>query len=312
MNDKQLIQINDLNKKFKETPALDHITLSIFSGELFGLIGPDGAGKTTFLRILAGILSITEGDVLINGVNLSKDSETNKSKVGYMAQEFSLYDKLSVLENLKFFGDLYDVSRADQADRIPSLLDFAGLTEFQDRRAAHLSGGMKKKLALASTLLHRPSILLLDEPTTGVDPISRREFWNILNELHIHGNTIIVSTPYMDEADRCSRVGLIYQGNIVVCDTPGGIRDHVSADVIKIVSPDWHKARDLLNSTKGVQEVQSYGEALHVLVDSARKRKTTLKKILKKNKIEVIEFREISPRMEEAFISLIKKLESAG
>jgi len=312
MNDKQLIQINDLNKKFKETPALDHITLSIFSGELFGLIGPDGAGKTTFLRILAGILSITEGDVLINGVNLSKDSETNKSKVGYMAQEFSLYDKLSVLENLKFFGDLYDVSRADQADRIPSLLDFAGLTEFQDRRAAHLSGGMKKKLALASPLLHRHSILRLDEPTTGVDPISRREFWNILNELHIHGNTIIVSTPYMDEADRCSRVGLIYQGNIVVCDTPGGIRDHVSADVIKIVSPDWHKARDLLNSTKGVQEVQSYGEALHVLVDSARKRKTTLKKILKKNKIEVIEFREISPRMEEAFISLIKKLESAG
>jgi ABC-2 type transport system ATP-binding protein len=311
MNAIELIQITDLNKKYKETTALDRITLSISRGELFGLIGPDGAGKTTLLRILAGLLSITEGEVNINGINLSKDSETNKSKIGYMAQEFSLYDKLSVIENLKFFGDLYDVKPSEQAERIPGLLNFAGLTEFQDRRAAHLSGGMKKKLALASTLLHRPSILLLDEPTTGVDPISRREFWIILNELYIQGTTIILSTPYMDEADRCSRVGLIYQGNIVVCDTPAAIRDHVSADVIKIITPDWQKARHLLSSIPGVQEVQSYGEALHILVDSAEKRKKALKKVLKEHRIEVIEYREIAPRMEEAFISLIKKLESA-
>jgi ABC-2 type transport system ATP-binding protein len=311
MSANELIQITDLNKKYKETTALDRITLSISRGELFGLVGPDGAGKTTLLRILAGLLSITEGEVNINGINLSKDSETNKSKIGYMAQEFSLYDKLSVLENLKFFGDLYDVKPSEQAERIPGLLNFAGLTEFQDRRAAHLSGGMKKKLALASTLLHRPSILLLDEPTTGVDPISRREFWIILNELYIQGTTIIVSTPYMDEADRCSRVGLFYQGNIVVCDTPAAIRDHVSADVIKIITPDWQKARHLLSSIPGVQEVQSYGEALHILVDSAEKRKKALKKVLKEHRIEVIEYREIAPRMEEAFISLIKKLESA-
>jgi ABC-2 type transport system ATP-binding protein len=311
MSANELIQITDLNKKYKETTALDRITLSISRGELFGLVGPDGAGKTTLLRILAGLLSITEGEVNINGINLSKDSETNKSKIGYMAQEFSLYDKLSVLENLKFFGDLYDVKPSEQAERIPGLLNFAGLTEFQDRRAAHLSGGMKKKLALASTLLHRPSILLLDEPTTGVDPISRREFWIILNELYIQGTTIIVSTPYMDEADRCSRVGLFYQGNIVVCDTPAAIRDHVSADVIKIITPDWQKARHLLSSIPGVQEVQSYGEALHILVDSAEKRKKALKKVLKEHQIEVIEYREIAPRMEEAFISLIKKLESA-
>ncbi len=308
MNDTTLIQISKLTKIFKEKSALDQISLSINQGELFGLVGPDGAGKTTLLRILAGLLSISEGDVFINDIDLKKNAEANKSKIGYMAQEFSLYGKLSVIENLKFFGDLYDVSLIEQNERIPGLLEFANLEEFQDRRAEHLSGGMKKKLALASTLLHRPSILLLDEPTTGVDPISRREFWNILNELHIQGTTIIVSTPYMDEADRCSRVGLMYQGTIVVCDTPANIRGNVGADVIKIISTDWQKAREVLGTLSDIQEIQSYGEALHVLVNSASKQKQTIKKALLKNQIELIEFREITPRMEEAFISLIRKM----
>ena len=171
---------------------------------------------------------------------------------------------------------------------------------------------MKKKLALASTLLHRPSILLLDEPTTGVDPISRREFWNILNELHVQGTTIVVSTPYMDEADRCSRVGLMYQGTIVVCDTPANIRGDVGADVIKIISTDWQKAREVLGTLSDIQEIQSYGEALHVLVNSASKQKQTIKKALLKNQIELIEFREITPRMEEAFISLIRKMQRSN
>jgi ABC-2 type transport system ATP-binding protein len=194
MNDITLVQISKLTKTFKEKPALDQISLSINQGELFGLVGPDGAGKTTLLRILAGLLSISEGDVYINDVDLKKNAEANKSRIGYMAQELSLYGKLSIIENLKFFGDMYDVSPAEQNGRIPGLLEFANLKEFQDRRAEHISGGMKKKLALASTLLHRPSILLLDEPTTGVDPISRREFWNILNELHIQGTTIFGSS----------------------------------------------------------------------------------------------------------------------
>ncbi len=308
MSDATIIQISNLTRKFKEKTALDQISLSINQGELFGLVGPDGAGKTTLLRILAGLLSISEGDVFINEIDVKKDAESNKSKIGYMAQEFSLYGKLSVIENLKFFGDMYDVSPAEQNERIPGLLEFANLEEFQDRRAEHLSGGMKKKLALASTLLHRPSILLLDEPTTGVDPISRREFWNILNKLHIQGTTIIVSTPYMDEADRCSRVGLVYQGAIVVCDTPANIRGDIGADVIKIISTDWQKAREVIGTLSDIQEIQSYGEALHVLVNSASKQKQTIKKALLKNQIELIEFREITPRMEEAFISLIRKM----
>jgi ABC-2 type transport system ATP-binding protein len=171
---------------------------------------------------------------------------------------------------------------------------------------------MKKKLALSCTLLHQPPLLLLDEPTTGVDPISRREFWKILADLHLQGTTIIVSTPYMDEADRCSLVGLIYQGRLVVCDAPQEIRGRLGSEVLKIVTSDWQRARELLLPLPGVQEVQSYGEALHVLVDNADKRLRELSSTLSKNKIDVLELRPVDPRMEEAFISLIMKMDQAG
>ncbi len=312
MTDLHMIEINELTRVFKDKIALNQITLSIQQGELFGLVGPDGAGKTTLLRTLAGLLAISEGEGTVSGFDIQKESERIKPKLGYMAQEFSLYEKLSVLENLQFFAELYDVSPKEQADRIPDLLEFAGLTSFKNQRAANLSGGMKKKLALASTLLHRPPILLLDEPTTGVDPVSRREFWNILNDLHLDGTTIVVSTPYMDEADRCSKVGLIYQGNLVICDTPALIRDRLEGEIIKIVTDDWVKARELLLPLPGVLEVQSYGEALHVLVDSSKKREGELTKILKQNQLTIVEIRSVSPRMEEAFISLISKLDQVN
>ena len=308
MTDKEFIKITDLTRKFKENIALDSINLTIQEGELFGLVGPDGAGKTTLLRTLAGLLGISSGEVRAAGFELHKNSETIKSKIGYMAQEFSLYGKLSVLENLQFFGEMYDVPPALQKERIPGLLAFAQLTDFTNRRAAKLSGGMKKKLALACTLLHQPPILLLDEPTTGVDPVSRREFWNILNDLHLGGTTILVSTPYMDEADRCSRVGLIYEGRIAVCDSPENIRQMIRGEFIKIVTHDWQKAREIIHPLKGILEVQSYGEALHVLVDSSTKRLGQIQKTLRKNKLEIMEIRVIKPRMEEAFISLIKNI----
>ena len=307
-----MIEIANLTRKFKEFSALKGINLSIKTGELFGLVGPDGAGKTTLLRTLAGLLSISEGDAIISGHNLNKEAESVKPLLGYMAQEFSLYGKLSVLENLIFFAEMYDVPSEDQDVRIPKLLEFAGLTEFTNRRAAHLSGGMKKKLALASTLVHRPPVLLLDEPTTGVDPVSRREFWNILNDLHLEGTTIVVSTPYMDEADRCSRVGLMYQGEIVICDTPAVIRNKIDGEIIKIITKDWQIARGILVKLPGVLEVQSYGEALHVLVDSSKKRQAELSRALEKKKLTINEIRTIPPRMEEAFISLIRKMDQAS
>jgi ABC-2 type transport system ATP-binding protein len=303
-----MIVIKELTRKFKDLSALKGISLSISEGELFGLVGPDGAGKTTLLRTLAGLLTIDEGTVTIAGSSIEKNAELVKPLLGYMAQEFSLYGTLSVVENLQFFAEMYDVPPEIQTERIPGLLKFAGLTEFTNRRAEHLSGGMKKKLALASTLVHQPPILLLDEPTTGVDPVSRREFWRILNDLHLNGTTIIVSTPYMDEADRCSRVGLMYQGEIVICNTPTEIRNNLEGEIIKVVTNDWKKAQKELLKSPGVLEVQSYGEALHVLVDSSKKRQKQLSKALEEKKINVLEIRSTPPRMEEAFISLLRKL----
>ena len=305
MTSKPYIEIKDLTREFKRTTALDGVNLEINRGELFGLVGPDGAGKTTLLRTLAGLMGISSGFVRAGECELHKNPEKIKSHIGYMAQEFSLYGKLTVLENLLFFAELYDVSVYARQDRIPDLLDFANLTEFMGRRASQLSGGMKKKLALACTLLHQPPILLLDEPTTGVDPVSRREFWQILNNLHIQGTTIIVSTPYMDEADRCSRVALMYDGKIVQCDSPLAIRNQLGAEVLKIVTDDWQKARDIIAAQPGVQEVQNYGESLHVLLDSVSRRSKKIKQALIKHKLEIIEMRRITPRMEEAFISFI-------
>jgi ABC-2 type transport system ATP-binding protein len=223
-----------------------------------------------------------------------------------MAQEFSLYAKLSVMENLAFFSELYDVSPKEQNERTERLLRFAGLTEFKDRRAMHLSGGMQKKLALACTLIHQPSILLLDEPTTGVDPVSRREFWNILTELYLGGTTIIVSTPYMDEADRCSRVGLMYAGKLIICDTPRQIRDQIEGDLIEIFPEDWQAAHQIAHQLPGVLEVQTYGETLHLLVDDGGKRLPEIKGALHKEGINVKAARLATTRMEEAFISLIQ------
>jgi ABC-2 type transport system ATP-binding protein len=309
MTNADIISITNLTKRFKEKTALDKVTLTVQEGELFGLVGPDGAGKTTLLRTLAGLLTITEGAGTVSGLDIRTESEAIKPNLGYMAQEFSLYEKLSVLENLQFFAELYDVDHALLKEQIPNLLKFAGLTDFKNRRSAHLSGGMKKKLALACTLLHQPPILLLDEPTTGVDPVSRREFWTILNNLHLEGTTIVVSTPYMDEADRCSRVGLIYQGEIVICDTPAVIRNNLEGEIIKIVTDDWKKTRDIILPLPGVLEVQSYGEALHVLVDSSSKRERELTKIIKQNHLNIHEIRSAAPRMEEAFISMIRKMD---
>jgi ABC-2 type transport system ATP-binding protein len=309
MNNNAYVETKNLTREFKGKVALDELNLEIHQGELFGLVGPDGAGKTTLLRTLAGLIGITSGAVSVAGCDLRKNPESVKISIGYMAQEFSLYGKLSVLENLQFFGELYDVPAAVQKERIPGLLKFAQLEEFKERRAAKLSGGMKKKLALACTLLHQPPILLLDEPTTGVDPVSRREFWNILNDLHVQGTTIIVSTPYMDEADRCSRVALMYEGRIVQCDSPIIIRDQLGGEVLKVITDDWRTARDVILPLPGVQEVQTYGESLHILIDSVSLRSANIEEALANKKLKILELRRISPRMEEAFISLIRKLD---
>lgn len=310
MRDGTVIETHNLTRNFKKTPAVDGLDLSIAQGELFGLVGPDGAGKTTTIRLLAGLLDVSSGEASVLGFDLQHQAESIKAHIGYMAQQFSLYGELSVMQNLSFFAQIFDVSAQDFAERSQTLLEFAGLVDFKDRRAALLSGGMQKKLALACTLVHQPEILLLDEPTTGVDPISRREFWNILTELHITGTTILVSTPYMDEADRCSRVGLMYSGKLVECDAPQNIRSALAGNVIEVQTGDWQVTLPIVDSLQGVYEVQIYGETLHVLVDSGKRRLPEIERALKKEKIGYRGIRIAPPRMEEAFISLISKMEA--
>jgi ABC-2 type transport system ATP-binding protein len=246
------------------------------------------------------------------GFDTVKEAEQIKRRIGYMAQRFNLYGDLSVTENLNFFADVFQVRGRERRERKERLLQFARLTEFRKRRAAHLSGGMQKKLALACTLIHQPEIIFLDEPTTGVDPVSRREFWDILTELHLQGITIFVSTPYMDEAERCSRVGLMYRGQIIVCDKPEVIKGLVTGDLLEVRTSNLRRAEELVAALDGVLEVQTYGDLLHVFVQNAEAQQDSIRTALAAEGIEVAGIRQTRPRMEEAFISLVRRQEETA
>jgi ABC-2 type transport system ATP-binding protein len=312
VSDEWVIETENLTRRFKAEVAVDGLTLRVRRGEVFGLVGPDGAGKTTTIRMLCAIMDPSGGSARVAGYDTVAESEPIKRRIGYMAQRFNLYGDLSVDENLDFFADVFRVRGRERRERKERLLHFARLTEFRKRRAAHLSGGMQKKLALACTLIHQPEIIFLDEPTTGVDPVSRREFWDILTELHLQGITIFVSTPYMDEAERCSRVGLMYEGQLVICDTPDQIKGMVQGDLLEVRtrSPSGQslrRAEEAVGAVEGVMEVQTYGDLLHVFVDGADRRQEPLRAALEAAGIEVVGVRKTRPRMEEAFISLVRK-----
>lgn len=302
-----IIRTVDLTRKFKHVVAVDRLNLSVQPGEIFGLVGPDGAGKTTTIRLLAAIMTPTSGQAFVAGYDTVRQAEEIKRIIGYMAQRFNLYGDLTVAENIGFFADVFDVRGRERQERIQRLLEFARLTEFRKRRAEHLSGGMQKKLALACTLVHQPRILFLDEPTTGVDPVSRREFWDILTELHLQGVTLFVSTPYMDEAERCSRVGLMYQGRLIVCDHPERIRGMVPAQLIELHPDDFHRARETVARLPGVLEVQTYGDLLHIFVDDPARRMANIRERLQAEGVGIRAMRTTRPRMEEAFISLVRQ-----
>ena len=288
--------------------AVDGVSLTVTRGETFGLIGPDGAGKTTLTRVLLGLLARTAGESRVFGYDSMTEPYAIRERVGYIAQRFALPADMTVMENLRFFADVQGVGRADQRRRIPELLEFAGLTKFTKLLAGRLSGGMKKKLALACSLIHEPQLVLLDEPTLGIDPVSRREFWSLLGNLRAEkGLTIFVCTPYMDEAERCNRVGLLYNGRLVTCDTPAVIKQAAPGHLLEFTPSDFVPAQRLVAGLAGVLELQTYGMMLHAFVDDPLARRPQIEAALTAQGIFCIGIREIEPRMEEAFISLITR-----
>ncbi len=300
------IVLEHFGKKFGETVAVRDLTFQVNAGEIFGLIGPDGAGKTTTLRVIATAMEPTAGRVVVAGHDVLREPEAVKQLIGYMPQRFALYPDLTVIENLNFFADMYGAPAAARQARAARLLSFARLTEFQQRRAQNLSGGMQKKLALAATLMHQPRLLLLDEPTTGVDPVSRREFWDLLTQIHLEGVTIVASTPYLDEAERCTRVALMYRGELIACDSPNALREHLGAVVLEGQSPRALQARKAIETRPGVLSASAHGDVIRLLVDSAG-RAAELQAAWAGQGVEVRGLREIRPRLEDVFVLAVSQ-----
>ncbi len=300
-----IVDVRDLTRTFHTQTVLQRITLSVEAGEIFGLIGPDAAGKTTLLRILAGVLTPTAGAVQVCGIDMRREPEAVKNKIGVMPQNFSLYPDLSVEENLSFFRRMYHLSESDFRARRERLLGITRLETFLKRRADQLSGGMQKKLGLAVCLLHTPELLLLDEPTTGVDPVSRRELWDFLYELHGQGITIIITTPYMDEAERCDRVGFLYRSELLALETPARLKSAYPYPILMVNADDPQQLRRLVFSG-GMGVVDSYlvGAAWHVVLKHPDS--TGVESWLQTNGIKA-DLRFIEPSFEDAFIDLIRR-----
>ena len=303
------IEAKQLTKRYKSQRenqfALDGIDLAIPSGHLFGLVGPDGAGKTTIIRILAGVIQPTEGEARIGGFDVVHQAEKARSHIGYMPQIFSMYPDLSVIENLNFFADINGVHKARRQERVPELLRFARLTAFQSRRGAHLSGGMRKKLALACALIHEPKVLLLDEPTTGVDPVSRRELWRILSEVIQQGVTVFVSTPYMDEAERCHTVGILFKGRLLIDGSPAELEGGLPFNVLELKAKPRRQTREVVDKVEGVIRWRPVGDQLRLAVSNPMQVQRRLRSALKRAGAEVNILREVKPSMEDVFLHLV-------
>jgi ABC-2 type transport system ATP-binding protein len=306
-----IIRIEKLCRDFGRTQALRELDLVVRQGELFGLVGPDGAGKTTVMRILAGILPPTSGSAWVDGVSVNDSPEKIKEHIAYMPQRFGLYGDLTVMENLLFYADLFRVPRTERAQRIERLFEFSRLGPFQTRYAAALSGGMKQKLALACALIHSPRLLLLDEPTNGVDPVSRRDFWRILNDLLGEGISILVSTAYLDEAERTHRVGLMNKGRLIRCGEPRALKTSIRGNYFELVASDMARVKEILANLPVVLDLNLFGEGLHIGLDEQAD-PAVIKHALEEHGIEILSLRPISPTVEDVFLSLMRREESAA
>ncbi len=300
----EVIKIDNLKKSYGEIIAVNEVSYSVEKGEMFGLVGPDGAGKTTTIRMLLGLLKPDSGNAELLGFNLETEKNKIKDEVGYLSQRFSLYGDLTVDENIEFFADIHGVREFKK--RRNELLEFTRLTPFRNRLAEQLSGGMKQKLALACTLIHKPKIIFLDEPTTGVDPVSRRDFWKILSSLIKEGITIFMTTPYLDEAERCNKIALMNNGEIISWDTPKNVKASLKEQIVEIVCSPIRDAYHVIKSRTDY-EVQMYGDRLNVALTNYDKQFTEVEKLLTENNVQISDHRVITPSLENVFIHLISK-----
>src|SRR6266567_3436156 len=289
--------------------AVDHFNIEVAPGEIFGLVGPDGAGKTTTLRLLCGLLDPTEGEAWVAGHNVARELNAVKDQIGYMAQRFGLYGDLTVRENMDFYADLFGIGRSDREKLSSELLAMTRMAPFRDRPAAKLSGGMKQKLALMCTLLHRPRVLFLDEPTNGVDPVSRRDFWAILYQLVKDGITVFVTTAYLDEAERCNHLGLMYRGRLIRCDTPAALKSQMEEACYEVQTPRQRAAKQMLQGAEGVVSVEPSGAVLHLFLTPGKTSTEKLQSELNNRNLGPAVFRPIAPSLEDVFIALIHKEE---
>lgn len=299
------IRVETLTKSFNGLAAVDGLSFKVSEGEIFGLVGPDGAGKTTTMRLLTAILEPTSGDAWVVGHHTVKEAEAIKEEIGYMSQRFGLYPDLSVMENIDFYADIYGVPRKGRQQKIDRLLSFSNLTPFKRRLAGNLSGGMKQKLGLACALIHTPKVLFLDEPTNGVDPVSRRDFWRILYQLLREKVTIFVSTAYLDEAERCSRVGLIHKGKLLGLGTPDEVKKLMKGVIIEVRTPEPRKVTDLLREELKSDSVGLFGSRVHIVSLKPDKAMTEAEDVLCKAGLKMEGIRPIEPSLEDVFISVL-------
>jgi ABC-2 type transport system ATP-binding protein len=299
------ILADGLTKSFPGVRAVDALSFDVRAGEIFGLVGPDGAGKTTTLRMLAGIMPMDAGKARVAGFDVARDPEGAKHGLSYMPQRFGLYEDLTVDENIRFYADLFGVKRAERAERSAQLLQAAGMSEFHARLAGKLSGGMKQKLGLVCALIHKPKVILLDEPTTGVDPVSRRDFWRILYDLAAEGVAILTSTAYLDEAERCHRVLLLHQGKVLFCDTPENLKAGFGKGVLSITAPEPRLLRSELDGAEGISSLMLTGDGIHVVVDDAARRTPEFEARLKRANLPFDAIHQVEPSIEDLFVNAV-------
>ena len=301
------IKTENLTRMFGHTVAVEGLNLEISRGEIFGFLGPNGAGKSTTIRMLCGILEPTQGGGMVGGYDIVSEPEKIKQVIGYMSQSFGLYQDLTVGENLKFYSRLYISDRQKCEQNIESAIELLGLGPYRKRLAGDLSGGWRQRLALACAVVHDPKIIFLDEPTAGIDPVSRRVLWDFLYELSHQGTTLFVTTHYMEEAERCHRIGFIWQGRLVACSTPDGIKDgFMKEEIINLKSAEINRAYSILKTSDLLSDVNLYGDEIHITVDNAREKIPAIRRLLEPAGLDILELKRIKPSIEDVFVALSK------